>query len=354
MTTTSRTRTRSEYRSLAALTAMSWPLSSLVRIRDGADIERFLTIMQHNHRAAPFISDLYVIPGINIPLPNRLLRSLFSSLSSVTDLRLFLPARTSASLFSGVHFSQLVLLETNLPHSRLIDFISRHSTLKILALGACGRSKQCPLGVLDLGGVTDLQCPVDCVPKLVHVHLTRLSVYIDSFSTQVSLLIPPFRLYSVTLLTMEILHDDYDILRTVITVAPLVRKLKLVEKVNSSTRWRSRREWNNHRQWAQHLRMLTALEELVIETPASLVKPVGDSKAEERLIKRWVTGKSSSKTGIRHVHPALYRVAFRYGSKDASEVVSDWYRSQDASYWYRQAHLSVVGSSSEDMSFVAL
>ncbi len=83
------------------------------------------------------------------------------------------------------------------------------------------------------------------------------------------------------------------------------------------------------------LRKLRLLEELIVVTPAKLVRHSGDVLEEKELLGRWLTGRRN--------HPGspsdsyLYHVGLWYGSQDLGEsVISNWYKVDVT--WARSVH----------------
>lgn len=164
------------------------------------------------------------------------LRHTLSLLSNVTDLSLILPASTPHTIFRGVFLVHLVLLNTTLPHKTIADFVERHSTLRILVLGRCGRSKQCALQDIDLSSITEIECDSRCVESLQLKDMTVTTARVNITNT------PPSPLSTVlrnvhfqpilTTLSLQVPSDDYNILGAIGDFAPALRNLKLIDVRN--------------------------------------------------------------------------------------------------------------------------
>ena len=143
-----------------------------------------------------------------------------------------------ANLLDNLQFPSLQLFKMNLPHHHPIPFLSSHKSITDLCIDSCrrGADEICPLGMLDLSHTSTVECPVGCVPAVMHSQLLCLTAQSQRHSPNTttilqSLLTPLPRLFA---LTLDIFLDDYDILWSIIVCVPRVVRLKLLEWLRTS------------------------------------------------------------------------------------------------------------------------
>ena len=180
-----------------------------------------------------FALDTLVIT-LDLPYPIDALRKALSAAVHIEDLILLLPSDdTPDNILVGLHFAHLELFKMNLPHRYIMPFISQQPSLKCLCLGPCGRDDgaSCPLQTHNLDHVVTAKYPVSCIMGFVHPNLLRLTLEGGCHLHNAPALlrsIQPFPFLFA--LTLDFFPDDYDILESVVRVAPQLQKLKLVEK----------------------------------------------------------------------------------------------------------------------------
>lgn len=162
------------------------------------------------------------------------LRSGLRACPNVADLTLILPKKTPDAVFFQVIFPRLRRFKTNLPHQAIKNFLFRHPSLTDLVVGDCGilARRQCPLADVDLGHINTLECTAVCVRYLVHPGLIHLAVENKSTACFVPQMICtlPVMMPALHSLSLDIFPDDGEILDSIARFAPMVRKVKLVEK----------------------------------------------------------------------------------------------------------------------------
>lgn len=298
--------------------------------------------------------------------PASALRCTLALTWNLQDLVLHLPPATPTTALKGLFFPNLTLFDTNLPHSRLVEFLHTHPSISHLVLGKCGRSTGCPLDVNDLDGVDVLACPIQCAKAVVGPGVRDLTLHAQGCSVLASRIfesMPPrpnlFRL------AVGVLPGDYFLIRSLSCFAPNLYSLKLLEdkeltaavrvcffsthvtycsallrKVDGS----ARPPWLHFSRWSAELRRLVFLRELSLRTARTLVAPCGGLTEEEHLVARWVTGARSFHGPMSlpesNAHPALHHIGLWYGEIEAGGgVLSHWYRGHRGS-WSRVVHVA--------------
>ncbi|KAI0700644.1 hypothetical protein C8T65DRAFT_580128 [Cerioporus squamosus] len=282
------------------------------------------------------------------------MRGILRLVPNVTDLTLMLLKSTPPDIFFLVFFPNLQLFKTNLPHAKVKQFIALHTSLTIIVLGPCGHEGRCALSDTDLGRVATVECSARCLEAVVRKKLVHLAVENNSTAICVPLIFRQLRtrmseLYS---LTLDIFPADMDILVSIALVAPMVRKLKLIEKlIHVGRRISSRCAFNDYLTWHRCLRKLTCLEEFALRTLTPLVRTCGDYALERRMIIGWVYGvRSRGATPLHRVksHPSLYHISVWYGRTLSSATLSKWFK--DAGQWVRLAD-PITGAHLGDIDF---
>ena len=78
--------------------------------------------------------------------------------------------------------------------------------------------------------MTDLQCPASCLRHIASGQVATATVNLTR-TTSYSLIAVPFLSSSPLLsLTIDFYQSDHDVLTRIVSAAPLLRKLKLIEK----------------------------------------------------------------------------------------------------------------------------
>ncbi len=138
-------------------------------------------------------------------------------------------------ILHDIHLERLEFFKTNLPHRQLPPFLAAHQRLRELCLGSCHSApgEMCPLRFLHIHTYASVECPSDCVLGVAHPALYRLAVQEQNDGPSVvPVVLRALRSPMVQLsrLTLDFSPDDYDILATLVAVAPKLQKLKLLEK----------------------------------------------------------------------------------------------------------------------------
>ena len=261
----------------------------------------------------------------------------------------------------------LQLLKTNLPHSVLMPFLQNPLNTKnllFLVLHTAGRDAP----AYELPSVLTLECSIDCFQAARFPNVERLTLHNNSQSIFTSLYLQQaLPLRHLANLTLQFYSNDYDILDKVVTFAPRVRKLRIMElvapTVSKSTPFVScakyiytsppkrhgripgRRAWKAVSHMAAMLKKLPLLEEFMLDSAYGLAEGKGcvlTRKQEEQLVHGWLTGHSKMRSKARSFvkyHPILYRISLFYGRHDPStQTLSVW--TCGLPKWKREIHQS--------------
>ncbi len=206
------------------------------RILSDQGLSAFLAKSQQDPDAALLVSDLTIQLGLVVSFST--LRHSLLSVPNLTDLVLILSAHVPTILLDNIVFESLVFFKTNLPHASLVVFLSNHPTLTTLSLNSCARDSTavCPLTTVDLTHVLTIECPTGCVKGASHSNLRRLTMQGSSFHANTPAILRSLTVALVSLvnLTLDFHPDDHDILERVITAAPRVQSLQLIERASRS------------------------------------------------------------------------------------------------------------------------
>lgn len=226
-------RSRSVIRVVRFISHLLMKLQGTLCIVNRSSLENYTALLKHHPQASELLDELRVFFQKDSAFPLYLLRECLSLSSSITDLTLEIGNASPypRTLFPSLCFPRLQFFKTSVPHSLLIDFMSTHSSLRVLVLGNCGRKKICPLGrgTVNLPEVADLQCPIGCglleaAPAVVCLKITH-----GSLPTPTSTCIAHIpKASSLTHLTVPLASTDFDVISKVFKFAPRVRKLHLV------------------------------------------------------------------------------------------------------------------------------
>ena len=161
----------------------------------------------------------------------RFLPACLSLVPNVNILQLYITPPVSIAALARVTLPKVEVLKTNLPHRTLSVFVSVHPSLRALELEACGRSRSCAVSSASVQHITEMRCPAECAPRLVHDAVGRLRLDIIRPGLLVSDILKKFPtpLYALDVLTLEFSVSDRSLLRAVAANMPWVRNLKLVE-----------------------------------------------------------------------------------------------------------------------------
>lgn len=199
-------------------------------------LQEFIEASQDNPELGLSVEEFTL--RVREPLPPTSLRQSLSIVPLITDLVLCVAPDTATDVLDELRFPYLQLFKTNLPHSRITRFLSAHRSVTDLCLDTCGHrsGKTCPLRALDLGHIATLECSIDCIAGVAHTSLLRLTAESQRGSPYTSTILKSLKGPSPSLfsLTLDVCVDDYDILQGVIRCAPMVEKLKLLERLPSN------------------------------------------------------------------------------------------------------------------------
>ncbi|KAI1782689.1 hypothetical protein LXA43DRAFT_905051, partial [Ganoderma leucocontextum] len=263
--------------------------------------------------------------------PIVLLRDVLSSAMNITDLVLLLPFDAPQDLLAGLRFRRLALFKTNMRHGLLISFFAAHPSVKIASLGSCGRGalKNCPLGGCNLSHVLVVECPCSCVDQLSHRKLSRLTIESQgdtNFNAPAALKSLSNPLPCLSSLVIDFHPNDYDILDTIIRVAPNLSTLKLLEKSQGQRGCQSRRAWNDRGRWFSSLLQLGDLEELALRTSSCLLPSPLILDEERAALITWVTRFNRSQHAPIS-HPTISCLRIWYQSGAGSDIITVWSKS---------------------------
>ncbi|KAI1788733.1 hypothetical protein LXA43DRAFT_894149 [Ganoderma leucocontextum] len=310
-------------------------LQAGIGFSSAADVVAFIDAATIDPEAASVVTDMRIT--LHNQIPPQALRQCLAITPNLEDLILFLPRDSPEDILDDVHLPRLQLFKTNLPHGSILHFLSTHDTLSDLCLGACGRDERaasCPLSTLYLNGVRVVECPIGCVRAVAHPALDRLTgeIHPRSLSSGPTILRSiPVPLASLSALTLDFYADDYDILQSIVRVAPGLQKLKLLERPRAYRRQsHARRAWNDAASWSVNLLRLQWLEELAIRTASSVIRSSRDVDSEGKTLMRWVARSSrAAKRPIRAIeHPTLTSLRLWYRVREpAGGILTYWSKS---------------------------
>lgn len=204
----------------------------VLRFENEDHIKRFTAGIGANSNVGTALEHLTIVFRHAYPL--RHLRGALELAPNLTDLILLLPAPFPHRLLEGLIFVNLRLLKTNLPHGRIVTLLSVNTTVRFLDLGPCGKSKDCPLRVIDLSRIPDIRCPIECCTAIVHPGATRVRMDLTRPRTAVSPILRsfPVRFIAVYVLSLQFTAMDDDLLSSIARFAPMVRVLRLWERAD--------------------------------------------------------------------------------------------------------------------------
>ncbi|PIL23659.1 hypothetical protein GSI_14972 [Ganoderma sinense ZZ0214-1] len=192
------------------------------RIENDSDFYVFTVGATANPAVGTAVEHLTI--EVNNTYSSRLLRSSLQIAPNIQDLILMLPGLFPLRLLDGVVFNRLQLFKTNLPHNRLVTFLSAHQTLGFLDLGPCGRSQKCSLTSVDLSRIHDIRCPIKCFSTLVHLGSIRIHGDLTRPKTVVSTVLCsfPIAFFAVYTLSLHFNPTDDDIVASIARFALMV------------------------------------------------------------------------------------------------------------------------------------
>ncbi|TFK80422.1 hypothetical protein K466DRAFT_605346 [Polyporus arcularius HHB13444] len=328
------TRSR-QHESLSALARVT-RLQKVLRLTSLEKMELFIALAGHNGAIARVIEDLDISLPSRTGYPALVLRELLRLPRNIETLTLHLPSTSPPTILNGLLFPRLTVLTTNLPHHCLVSFLTAHPGIVSLTVQACGARHTCPLRDLNLGRMSQLQCPARCLAGIAHGHVTSATVNLTCMTSMAAVAINALSTSPLWTLTIDFFADDYDILTRIAGAAPNLRKLKLLEKPRAQRRFHhTRRPWNDVHQWHLTLLRLPYLEELLLRTHLTVTGP---RRSEDTVVSAWANGALSRTTR----HPNLFHIALLQGTGVAAgQRLSHWFKTGSA--WERISSM-VVGS----------
>lgn len=193
-------------------------------------LEHFIALATIN----PLIGNAIQVLTIALPLrngyPAQIIRDSLGLTPNVDTLVLILPDSSPATVLNGVILPRLRVFSTNLPHRVLPLFLSLHPLITGLSLEACGSRAECSLRDLNLVRVSDLRCPARCLEGIARGQVEVATVNLTRLASMAALALQSLSTSPLYSLSVEFFSDDYDILSRIVSAAPTLRKLKLVEK----------------------------------------------------------------------------------------------------------------------------
>ncbi|KAI0730669.1 hypothetical protein C8Q76DRAFT_792818 [Earliella scabrosa] len=244
--------------------------------------------------------------------------AVLSLMPNISILELFLTPPLPLTSLLNARLPFVTVLKTNMPHRVLVPFVAAHYGLRALSIDSCGRSVKCALASIDVDHVTDIRCPVECAPHLVHEAITRLRLDSGRPGTVSSAVITkiPVAPPAIYVLTAEFKPEDGAILRKVAAKFRYLRNLKLIEKCKAPGQKHKARPWSDRTQWISALKQLPHLERLVIRTAGALTSAPNSRNAERKMFQQWVD--------VNDPHPTLRHITVWQRVYDRGGILSEW------------------------------
>ncbi|KAI0682047.1 hypothetical protein C8Q76DRAFT_804428 [Earliella scabrosa] len=318
--------TRSQFKNDVEEVAAATPLQETKVLLTLAELITFVEVarLKAGHGAAvDYLSITLKVPSMEQDIVQRYLPVCLALTPNVTILEVFTTPPMSLPSLSSAPLPRIEVLKTNLPHRTLFAFVAKHPSLRALDIEACGRARQCALSPIVTQEITDIRCPAECAPRLVHERLERLRIDLARAVSPASAVITsfPIALDALYVLTVEFTADDKKILDVIATNLPALRYLKLVEKTKPLTHKHKPRPWTNRTAWATSLNKMVNLERLLIRTAGSVGTTPGDVASERDIFHGWVNPAAGPP------QPTLHYIGVWQRAKDQDGgVLSEWSR----------------------------
>ncbi|RDX39483.1 hypothetical protein OH76DRAFT_1491102 [Lentinus brumalis] len=296
-------------------------IQTTVRLSSLGKIQLFVALATLNSTIGHAVQDLIISLPLHAGYPAQLVRDCLQLTPNVDNLLLVLPSFSPVTVLQGVSLPRLRTLSTNLPHRILLVFLTLHPSITALALDACGGRNRCPLRNLNLAHFSDLKCPAQCLEGLARGQVAVATVHLTRLASTATLAIRALSTSPLYSLAIDFFSDDYDILARVVAAAPLLRKLKLIEKPRVQRRYHhARRPWNDLQEWHRMLLQLPFLEEFMLHTPIRLSGP---RRPEQVIVNSWANG--TTRRAARHSN--LYHISIlQQGPIGDAQSLSHWFR----------------------------
>jgi hypothetical protein len=159
---------------------------------------------------------------------------------NLVSLQLDVPLRSPSPiwLFAGVVFPYLRTFRTkSVRHSALVDLLDRHRGINTIALGICGKTKNCPIADANIRLLAaNLTSPSYCAARVLEAVPTvclRSTFYLErDFSTPVQHVLRsmPSNL-SLKSLQLHVNPADLSFMHDIVAAAPRLEFLEIVEKL---------------------------------------------------------------------------------------------------------------------------
>ncbi|KLO05448.1 hypothetical protein SCHPADRAFT_946903 [Schizopora paradoxa] len=172
---------------------------------------------------------------------------------------------------------------TTFPHSLLTPFLSINTTLEILNIGDVPCQGHCPLRLPNLNSLASVRCSAICAKAIIPGKPVYHARVMDVVRTRIDPETPSkmfralrSRAEDVKLTRLEITfaHTDVGIMDAVISVAPHVVHLGLIEVEDpDDSKLSPRRPWNHGKEWAKALKKLKCLESFKLMTARFTMPP---------------------------------------------------------------------------------
>ncbi|KAI1790681.1 hypothetical protein LXA43DRAFT_1095284 [Ganoderma leucocontextum] len=293
--------TRSQRQRLLEAVARRFEVQEILRFDDESHLSVFTMSAGANPDVGPAVEHLTI--ELRSAYSTQLLHAALQLTPNLTDLILMLPTTFPLHLLDGLVFNRLKLLKTNLPHNRLVAFLSVNPSIGFLDLGPCGsRSRECPLANVNLSRIHDIRCPVECSTRIVHLGSVRVRADLTRPRTVVSVILCSFPIpfFAVYTLSLQFNPMDDDILSSVARFVPMVRVLRLWERADyARLSPQTPRPWQSATRLRDNLLQMRFLDHFIVRTTASFVRVPGLTQ-ERTVIYRW-TGENT----MTRKHPRL-------------------------------------------------
>lgn len=211
-------------------------IQTTVRLSTLDKLQLFTTLSTLNPVIGHSVQDLIISLPLHNGYPAQLVRDCLRLACNIDNLVLILPNLSPITLLNGVVLPRLTVFQTNLPHRTLPVFLALHPSITGLALDSCGGRRCCPLRGLNVAHATDLRCPARCLEGLARGQVGMATIHLTRLASMAALAIRSLSTSPLYSLAVDFFSDDYDILTRVVAAAPLLRKLKLVEKPRTQVR----------------------------------------------------------------------------------------------------------------------
>ncbi len=176
------------------------------------------------------VQHLTISRPLRLGYPAHIIRDSLQLAHNLDTLVLILPVASPITVLNGVVLPRLRVPGTNLPHRALLVFLTLHPSITGLSLNWCGSCVHCPLRDLDLACITNLHCLACCLQGIVRSQVEVATINLTHLTLMATLVVRALSTSLLYSLAIEFFSDNYNILSCIVAAAPLLHKLKLVEK----------------------------------------------------------------------------------------------------------------------------